>query len=162
MVLENLKIAQSKASQLCWHKKKRTEFWSERLCLSKGVTYQRSQKDWSQGQVSTMIYQIVPYSRKAWRSGLPAQLIGKSISSAWCFPCVRAEEVFASTRGAVTSGGTGSPRRPDIHREGNANSRDCRQSHPEEYHQDVQSPIGSPLWGRSNLGTRGWSVPWTL
>jgi hypothetical protein len=160
MVWENLKIA-----QLCWHKKKRIEFWSGRSCLSEGVTYQRSQKIWGQGQVSSAIYWAIPDSGKAWRSGISAQLTRRPVSSAWCVRCVSAEEVLASTSGVVASGRTGSPRRSDVWGETNAAYGDSRQSHSKEYHQNVQSQMGSPLWRRSNLGTRRWSesqVSWTL
>jgi hypothetical protein len=60
-------------------------------------------------------------------------------------PCVSAEEVLASTRGAVVSGRTGSLRRSDISGETNTDSVDSRWSHPEEYHQNVQNQMGSPL-----------------
>jgi hypothetical protein len=58
---------------------------------------------------------------------------------------VLAEEVLTSTRGAIVSGRTGSPRRPDICGQANVASRDCRQSHLEKYHQNVKSQMGSPL-----------------
>jgi hypothetical protein len=35
----------------------------------------------------------------------------------------------------------GGPRRLDIHREANANSRDCKQSDPDEHHQNMQSQM---------------------
>jgi hypothetical protein len=45
-------------------------------------------------------------------------------------------------RRVVASGRSGSPRRLDLHREANADSRDCRQGHPEENYQNVQSQMG--------------------
>jgi hypothetical protein len=143
--LRESKDSTVKVTQLWWHKKKRTEFWSGRLCLSEGVTYQRSQKVRSQGQLSTTIYRTVPDSGKAWRSGLPSQLTRSCVSGVICFPRVPAEEVPASTRGVVASGRIRSPRRPDISGEANADFGDCKQSHPKKYHQNVQSQMGSPL-----------------
>jgi hypothetical protein len=99
----------------------------------------------SQGQVSTLLYWTVPDLSKTWRGGLPAQFTRKPVSSAQCFPRVSAEEVSESARGAIASGGPGSPRGPDIHKEANIDSRDRRQSHREEHHQNVQSQMGSPL-----------------
>jgi hypothetical protein len=62
-----------KATKLCRHKKKRSEFRSRLLRLFESVTDQRSQKIRSQRQASTPLHWSVSDSRKAWRSGLSAQ-----------------------------------------------------------------------------------------
>ena len=46
-----------------------------------------------------------------------------------------------SARRAVASGEPRGPRRLDIHREANANSGDCKQSHPDEHHKNMQSQM---------------------
>ena len=146
-----------KAAKLCRHKKERAEFWRRRFCLPESIAYQRSQKIRSQRQASAPLCWSVSDSRKAWRSGLLAQSARRFVRGAWCLPCVLVEEVSTCARRAVASGRSRSPRRLDLHREACANSWDCRQSHPKEDHQNVQSQMESPLWGRSNLGAWRWS-----
>jgi hypothetical protein len=149
--------------KLCWHKKKRSKFRSGRLCLPEGVTYQRNQKVRSQGQASTSIHRTVPDSGKMGRSGISTQPTRKSVSRAWCVPCVSAEEVLASARKAIANRGSRGSRRLDLYREANSDSRDIRQSNSKKHHQDVQSQVGPSFRGRSNLVKRRWSkrqVPW--
>jgi hypothetical protein len=101
----------------------------------------------------------------AWRCGLPAQLTKKSICSARCVSHVLLEEMSESARRIVARGGPRSPRRSNLYREANSDPRNSRQNHTKEYHQNVQSQMGSPLQGRSNQGARGWlesQVPQTL
>jgi hypothetical protein len=127
--------------------------------------WSRSQKVRSQGQASTSIHRTVPESGKTWRSGIPAQPTRKSISRAWCVPCVSAKEVFVSARRAIANRGSRSLRRFDIYREVNLDSGDNGQSHSKKHHQNVQSQMGPPFRGRSNLGNRRWSenqIPRTL
>jgi hypothetical protein len=45
-------------------------------------------------------------------------------------------------RRAVASRRPRSPRRPNLHREANADSSGYRQGHPEEHYQNVQSHMG--------------------
>jgi hypothetical protein len=114
------------AAKPCWHQKKRAEFQSGRLCLPNSVTNQRSYKVQSQRQASTSIHRTVPNLGKMWRSGLPTQPTREPVSGAWCFPCVSAEEMFASARRAIANQGPWSSGRPDIYREANPSSRDSR------------------------------------
>jgi hypothetical protein len=56
-----------------------------------------------------------------------------------------------SARRSVANGGPTGPRRPDIHREVNADSRDCTQSHSEEHHQNVKV-----RWGHQSKEETTW------
>jgi hypothetical protein len=143
-------------AKLCWHPKKRIEFWSRRLCLLESVTHQRNQKVRSQRQASTLIHRTVPDSTKAWRSGISTQLARKSVSRTWCVSCVSAKEMLASTRRAVANRGPWSSGISDILWEANSDSRDSRSDHSKKHHPDVQSQMGPSLRRRSNLGKRGW------
>jgi hypothetical protein len=61
---------------------KRSEIRSGRLCQLEGVTHQRNQEVWSQGQTSTSIYRTVLDSGKTWRNGISTQSTRKSINRA--------------------------------------------------------------------------------
>jgi hypothetical protein len=92
-------------AKLRWHQKKIVELRSGRLYLPEGVTHQRNQKVRSQGQARTSIHRTVQDLGKTWRSGIPTQPTRKFVSRAWCVLCVSAEEVFASTRRAISNRG---------------------------------------------------------
>jgi hypothetical protein len=74
-----------------------------RVCVSEGVTYQRSAQIQGQREVVTSLHRFVQNLGTEGRGSLPATVTCVTVRCAQHVPYIAVEEVFESTRGAITT-----------------------------------------------------------
>jgi hypothetical protein len=136
MVWENLKIAQSRQRSYANTRRRELSFEVGDYVYLKVSPIRGVRMFGVKGKLAPRY--VEPYQIQAKRGEVAYQLsFPESLSAVHDVPRVSVEEVSESARGAVAGGGSRSLRGSDIHREANTDSRDCRQSHSEEYLQNV-------------------------